>query len=444
MLDGIKTRVAAAVDARRDQLLSIAQTILRNPELGYREHETARVVERVFDELGLPHRDRLAVTGVKAVLDTGRPGPTVAVLGELDSIGAAGHPHANADTGAAHACGHHCQVASMLGVGMALLDSSALEALAGRVVLFAVPAEEYVEIEYRLELRRQGRIEFLVGKTELMRLGEFDDVDLAMMTHAASTPEYRKLAVGGSTNGMVAKFIRYVGRAAHAGGAPDRGINALGAAHVALAAIHAQRETFRDQDHVRVHPIITRGGQLVSVVPADVRMETFVRAASAEALIDAARKVDRALRAGAQAMGATLELETIPGYLPLRTEPRLAELFRANAQAVVGADGVGAGIHVSGGTDMGDLGHVMPTIHPFSGGAVGTTHSTDFLVTDYDVAVLAPAKVMALTVVDLLAREAGEARGILAAHRPALSRAEYVAQARQVARHEVYRAEPST
>src|SRR6516165_4061764 len=200
MRESTKARVAEAVEARRDQLVGLARTILANPELGYREHERAALVRRALDDLGVPHRDSLAVTGVKAVLDTGRSGPTLAIIGELDSIGAAGHPHRNPDTGAAHACGHHCQVAMTLGVSMALLDAGALAELSGRLALFAVPAEEYVEIEYRIGLRTEGRLEFLVGKAELVRLGEFDDVDLAMMIHTGSNPAYRSLALGGTTN----------------------------------------------------------------------------------------------------------------------------------------------------------------------------------------------------------------------------------------------------
>jgi metal-dependent amidase/aminoacylase/carboxypeptidase family protein len=193
---------------------------------------------------------------------------------------------------------------------------------------------------------------------------------------------------------------------------------------------------------VRVHPIITRGGDLVSVIPADVRMETFVRASRTEALIDADHKVDRALRAGAMALGATLELTTLPGYLPLRESSTLAALFRANAEAIVGADNFGAVPHVSGGTDMGDLSHLMPVIHPFTGGATGTAHAADFIVTDYEVAVVNPAKALALTAVDLLANDAAEARRIVAEHRPAMTRAEYLAHARSLAREERYRAEP--
>ena len=113
------------------------------------------------------------------------------------------------------------------------------------------------------------------------------------------------IGMGGTNNGLVAKRIQFLGRGAHAGGAPHLGINALNAASLAMAAINANRETFRDDDTVRVHPIITKGGEAVSAVPADVRMETFVRGKTLEAITDANIKVDRALKAGAMAVGGT-------------------------------------------------------------------------------------------------------------------------------------------
>ena len=118
---------------------------------------------------------------MRADIVGGSAGPALAVLGELDSLIVNEHPHADQATGAAHACGHHCQVAMLLGAAMALQQPDVLEALSGRLIFMAVPAEEYIEIEYRDSLRRQGKIEFLGGKPELVKLGEFDDVDLAMM-----------------------------------------------------------------------------------------------------------------------------------------------------------------------------------------------------------------------------------------------------------------------
>src|SRR5579885_3590084 len=407
MTDDLKAAACAAVDRRRDELAAFAQAVAERPELGFFETETARRFSRALADLGLPHESGLALTGVKAVLAGGAPGPTVAVLGELDALPVRGHPLADPITGAAHACGHHAQLAMVLGVARGLLDSGALSHLAGRVALMAVPAEEYVELERRLALRAEGRIEFLGGKAELLRLGAFDDVDLA-------------------------KMVRFVGRAAHAGSAPHQGINALNAAHVALAAMHAQRETYRDQDHVRVHPIITQGGDVVNAVPADVRLEMFVRGASLEAIADASAKVDRALRAGALALGARVEVTTLPGYLPMRHDPALGALFRANAERLVGADEVVDAGHRGGSTDMGDLSHVLPAVHPYATGAQGHGHGADYLIVDAGRAIANPAKAMAMTVIDLLADDAAGARRVLAAARPPMTRATYLAFMREL------------
>ena len=103
---------------------------------------------------------------------------------------------------------------------MGLTTPEVLSQLSGEIVPFAVPAEEFIEVEHRLQLREEGRLEFLGGKQELIRLGEFDDVDIAMMCHTASDMGERKFAVGGTSNGHVVKYVRFIGRGSHAGGAP--------------------------------------------------------------------------------------------------------------------------------------------------------------------------------------------------------------------------------
>jgi len=274
----LKERIAAVVESNRDDIVEVGETIMRNPELGFKEFETAALVQQKFDELELDYRAGLARTGVKARIDTGRPGPTLALIGELDALVVAGHPMENPETHAAHACGHNAQIAGLMGAAATLSDPTILRDLCGSIVLFAVPAEEYVEVEYRHGLVQDGELEFLGGKPELIARGEFDDVDLAMMIHTHSRPDENGMAsVTASNNGCVVKQIRYVGKAAHAGGAPHMGVNALYAAHIGLAAINAVRETFRDDDAIRVHPIITRGGDLVNVIPSDVTLETYVR-----------------------------------------------------------------------------------------------------------------------------------------------------------------------
>ena len=184
--DEIKQRVQLEIDKHSDELVRIAKIILDNPEPGYREVKTANLVADKLGELGIPFQDKIGITGIKGMMDTGRDGPTVAVMGELDSMKVHGHPHADPLSEAAHACGHHCQIAMMLGVAMALKPDSVKETLSGRIALMAVPAEEYIEIEYRDTLRRQGKIEFLGGKQEFISRGALDDVDIAMMTHTAS------------------------------------------------------------------------------------------------------------------------------------------------------------------------------------------------------------------------------------------------------------------
>ena len=435
----MKAAVGQTIDAHGSELEALARQIFAQPELGFKEHRTASVVQEWFDRLGLDHRDGIALTGTRADLACGSAGPTVAILGELDSLLCWEHPDRDPRTGAVHACGHNAQIAMMLGAGLALREVA--PHLAGRIALMAVPAEEYVELEERLAFREQGQLEFLGGKAEMVRLGAFDDVDVAMMVHASSRAEDGDIAVGGTNNGMVAKFVRFLGRTSHAGGAPDQGINALSAARVALAGIDAIRETFRDDDHIRVHPIVTRGGDVVNAIPADVRIELFCRGASVEAIELAHRKVDRALKAGALAVGGSVEITTLPGYLPLFHDPTLVAMFRANAVSVVGADNVRDKGHGGGSTDMGDISHILPTVHPYAGGAAGAGHGADYRIEDYTRAVLNPARALAMTVVDLLSDNAREAKRVKAEFKPRMTRDDYLAYLRRLSTRQLYRAE---
>ncbi|MGH2598098.1 MAG: amidohydrolase [Dehalococcoidia bacterium] len=435
--DQLKAAACARIDGHRELILGIVERIYREPETGFRERQTARAVEEAFDRLGIPYQPGLAVTGVKGEVKAGAAGPSVCIMGELDGLIVPDHVDAHPERQTAHACGHNGQIGSMLGATIGLMAPEVLPHLAGRIVPMAVPAEECIEIGHRLGMRNAGEIEFILGKPELVRLGAFDDVDMAMMVHASSTPEGR-FQISSSNNGAIIKQARFLGRAAHAGGAPHRGINALRAAMLALAGIDAQRETFKDADTVRVHPIITEGGRSASIIPADVRMETFVRARTLEAIEDANMKVDRALRAGAIALGATVEITTVPGYLPLEQDQNLVGLFRRNAAALVGEGEVQDTGHRTGSTDAGDLSQIMPVLHPHAGGAEGTGHGADFRIVDADNVVLNAAKGMAMTVIDLLSGDAAEGRRVLAEFTPKLSRSDYLAALRRLAYERTY------
>ncbi len=437
----LKEAAVAAIKAGRKEILALADGVWQAPELGFKEERTSARVAALLGSLGLPVRTGLALTGVKAKVAGLAPvasQPTcVAVMGELDAIVCPRHRQADPITGAAHACGHHAQLAVMAGAAMGLLAPGVLEGLSGSIVFFAVPAEEYVEIEYRLRLRAEGKIEFLGGKPELIRLGEFDDVDMAVLVHGGGQPG-TKLSVGGTSNGFVGKFVRYVGREAHAGGAPWAGANALNSAMLAMSAINALRETFRDEDSIRVHPIVTKGGDLVNIVPADVRLETYVRGRTVAAIRQASSQVDRAFEAGAHAIGTRVEIDNLPGFLPMQADQHLARLYRRNLEELVGVEEVVEGGHMSGSTDMGDISHIMPAIHPYGAGVSGRPHSADFEVVDPDLAYLVPAQAVAMTVIDLLADGGAQAEAVRREHRPAMTRTEYIEFARSLFKHTVY------
>ena len=405
----LKQKACEAIDQNREKIVALGRSIFSEPELGYKEFKTADKVKKVFDELGYAYQDGVAITGIVAPRKGRKSNIRVAVMGELDAVVAPGHRCANKETGAAHSCGHNCMCAGLVGVGYAFAGTGIMEELSGDVVLMAVPAEEYVEIEYRNELKKAGKIWFLGGKQEFVKLGVFDDIDIMIMQHTSTFDGTGVKGVcGGTGNGFMGKLVRYIGKEAHAGGAPHLGINALNAAQIGLMAVNANRETFQDKDHIRVHPIITKGGDLVNVVPADVRIETFCRGNNEPAILDASKKVDRALKAGADAVGAQVEIIDLPGYmLPYEHLP-LKELVTENLEALVGKENVGPGVGYT--TDANDVAHIVPTVHACIAGAAGVGHSSEYEITDKENAYIVATKMMLMSCIDLLAD--GAERGL--------------------------------
>jgi amidohydrolase len=428
--DDLKARLQSTIERDAPALTRFAEDIADHPELGFREERTATKVAEGLRALGLTVEEGIGVTGLRARLKMAGEGPTIAVMAELDALPVPDHPRADPKTGAAHACGHNAQLTHLLAVATALVACDAVRELCGTIVFLAVPAEEFVDLEWRAELARAGKIEFLGGKAELIRKGAFADIDIAMMVHASGMPSSNRLSVCWHFNGFVAKQYRFVGKAAHAGGAPFLGINALNAATLAIQAMNAQRETFRDEDHIRVHPIITHGGSSINVVPADVRVETFVRGSTLDTIAAAAHKIDRAAKSGAFAVGAALEIDTLPGYLPLHMDRALGGVFGENAVPIVGHDHYGEVPFIAACTDAGDLSHILPVLHPNHGGYVGGNHTAEFAVSDATDAYITPAKAMAGTLVDLLSNRAERALGIIRAFKPELTPDAYLAKMR--------------
>ncbi len=428
----LKKAACAAVDAYAVKLEAICDSIAHEPEPGFRETKTAaKVADFMRQELGLEPQTGLAINGVKARARGGKnkgQGPTAAVLGELDAISCPDAPLADPLTGVAHQCGHNLQVTAMLGAACGLLKSGAMAELAGDCVFFGVPAEEYVDLAYRKKLLKEGKLHLLSGKGELIYLGCFDDIDMAMQIHADKNTPEPTVSIGNTSNGFVGKTVQYVGKVAHAADAPHEGVNALNAAMLGLMGINALRETFQEKDVVRVHPIITKGGDIVNSVPADVRMELYVRAASMDAIDRTHTRVDAALKAGGDAVGAVTHIETLPGMFPLACCPRMNELFAEGAKFAFPDVKIRDAGHFSASTDMGDVSHIMPVIHPYIGGVTGLLHTAGFKVVDFAAAALLPAKAFACMLIDLLYDDAAEAKEILSTHKNILTKEQYIAK----------------
>ena len=451
--------VLRAVESFQDTILAAERHIWKNPESGYKEWKTHAYLKAKYEELGYTVTEAGNIPGFWMDVDTGRPGPRIAVFGEMDSLIVPTHPECDPETGAVHACGHHCQSAALLGVAAALKAPGALDNLSGSIRLIVVPAEELIELGYRKQLKEQGVIRYFGGKQEFMARGvldnlsgsirlivvpaeelielgyrkqlkeqgviryfggkqEFmargvlDNVDIAIMVHTDNEPG---LFCGSGSNGCIIKEATFMGKSSHAGGSPHRGVNALYAANCGMQAANCVRETFPDADHIRFHPIITKGGDAVNAIPDRVVTESFLRASSLEAMSRENLKVNRAFAGGAAAMGAQVRLWDHHGYAPLTQDHNLKELFRQVGAEILGEDQM----HFTnrwgaGSTDMGDVSCVMPALHPSIGGATGLEHSKEYFITDPVMACVDSAKMQAVVLVRLLENEGAEAKRILA------------------------------
>ena len=267
-------RLQERAEKYRDVILDAERYIWKNPEPGYKEFKTNQYLLDKFKALGYKVTEAEGITGFFTTLDTGREGPTLLVLAELDSLINRSHPQCDPETGAVHSCGHHLQCAAMLGVASALAEEGALDGIYGKIKRCLVPAEEGIEIGYRKSLVDKGVISFTSGKTEFISRGYFDDVDIAFMVHAR-VAEYKgeRFCLSIGHNGVVRKCSVFKGKAAHAGAHPHKGINALNAAAAAINVANSLRETFREKDYFRFHSIITKGGDSVNAVPDEVIVE---------------------------------------------------------------------------------------------------------------------------------------------------------------------------
>ena len=393
--------ISSAVEKHRQLILDAERYIWAHPETGYKEFKTSAYMEKIFEDLGYDIVRAEGITGFYTTIDTGKDGPTLLILGELDSIICPNHKDADPITGAVHSCGHNAQSATLIGIAAALREPGMLDGLSGKIKLCAVPAEELLEIEYRSRLKAEGKIKYFGGKSEFLYRGYFDDVDIAFMVHTSQSFYSRSASVG-----CIAKNIIYKGVSAHAGGAPWEGKNALYAATCGINAVNAIRETLKEADLIRIHPIITHGGDMVNAIPERVQLESYVRGRTFKGMEEANKKMNRALIGAALSLGVNIEIIDIPGYAPLQNDKNMIDLARDAAEAI-GEKFTHYDICGTGSTDMGDLSQIIPSIHPYAPGARGTSHGSDYEIYDPVAACVTNAK-WQLTMADMLLSNGAE------------------------------------
>jgi len=297
--------------------------------------------------------------------------------------------------------------------------------LSGDVTLLAVPAEEFIELDYRSKLKEEGKIRYFGGKQQLIYEGVFDDIDIAMMIHAQGNEPNCKVYVRGHNLGFNAKTITYKGRAVH-GSTPFDGVNALNAAALSIIGIHTNRETFRDEEQIRIHPIITKGGDVVNSVPDEVCVDTYVRGSTLDAIKKGSHAVERSVSGACQIIGADYTIETIPGYLPLTESLELSEVFEEVSKDIIGCQNVVYNEPITGSSDIGDLSHIIPTIQPSVGGFLGTLHSKNFTISDKKTAYIKTVEILVGTTIELLYDKAQKAEHVKNSFKPKMTKAKYI------------------
>jgi amidohydrolase len=367
----LKQQACDRIDAVAHQLIEVSHDIHAHPEQNFAETYAAELLTRSASELGLPTERNMygCETGFSGEVGTG---PTVCVMSEYDALPDIGH-----------GCGHNIIAAAGLGaaIGLAVVASRA----GGRLRYLGTPAEE------------GGG-----GKLVMARNGALEGVDIAMMVHSADADLTTIDAIA-----LQQLVVEYSGEAAHAAAAPERGRNALDAAVLGYMAVAALRQHILPSE--RIHGIFTRAGEKPNIVPRDAAMEWYVRSDTVTTLSALKPRVLAALQSGASACGCGFSHEWVDTpYADMVTNNNLSSMYIANASQLgraVSVPGVN-GRRVVGSTDMGNVSHLVPSIHPMIASApVGTAiHTVEFarqsITPMADKAVIDGAKAMAMTAID--------------------------------------------
>lgn len=371
-VDELKGQAASMVDARRDELVELSLTIHRNPEVAFEEVKASGWLSDYLEGNGFTVKRGICDLPTAFEARYGSGEPWIALLAEYDALPKVGH-----------ACGHN--IIGTAAVGAAVAVRGFIDQAGGTVVVIGTPAEESTG-----------------GKVVMAEKGAFQGIDAAMLVH----PHGLNLA-SMQALACIRLDVEFFGKATHAAGHPQGGINALEALIQSFNGVNSLRQHI--DERARIHGIITHGGDAPNVVPDHSAATFLVRAEFDFYLEELKEKVLNCFKAAALATGARLEHEWGSYYAPLRCNFALAELFSGNMKTL-GREMLPPLERGLGSSDMGNVSVLVPTIHPMV--AIASLdvvpHSAEFAQAAASEkghqGLVDGAKGMAMTVVDLIAR----------------------------------------
>lgn len=424
----MKKRVQKMIDCHAEEMIQFGNDLFETPELGFKEHQTKRKIVSFLNSLGIEIEKEYFETGFQITLGQGKP--HIGLLAELDAIVTPGHRCANNPDRCAHSCAHSTQVAIMLNAVRALKESGFFDQQQGSLTLFFSPAEEFVDLEFRKELIKQGKIKYLSGKENMLAAHLFDEIDCMIHLHAMGEFHGYRYNVNSQLAGFIYKKYRFLGKGAHAAVLPHEGINALNAFTLFQSAVGMLRETFKEEDKNRVHGMITHGGDSVNTIPCEVIYEGYVRSFNPEHLLQLSNQLTQTAEHCAQALNGECEVESTPGYLPFNQSHALSEVIYQNMLAFTEADSIMTAEQSVAAGDIGDVGCFLPTIQFGYTGFTGTIHGSTLEVLKPDDVYINPAKIVAMSVIDLISNPT-LVKKIKDSFQPTMSYDEYIAYLNQ-------------
>ena len=374
-VEELKRKAEESVDLLSETLRKISEDIHRNPELAFKEVKAANWLASFLEGEGFKVERNAAGMGTAFIAEyvSGEGGPTVSILAEYDAL-----------PGVGHACGHNIIGTSAAGAGAALKRALSGTGLPGRVLVLGTPAEE------------GGG-----GKVLMVKAGVFKDVDAALMMHPTSGLS----RMGGRSLATHSFQLDYYGKPAHAAASPTEGINGLDAVNIFFHAVACLRQHVADD--VRMHGMVTMGGDAVNIVPEHTQVRYLARSYSLKTLARVVERVKQCAQAGALATGCRLEIQESAGYLARIPNTAISEAFSANLNALGEATLPGV-VDSKGSTDFGDVSREVPACNAYIRIAPEEVagHSREFCQaanSDEGLAALyLSAKSMAHTAIDLL------------------------------------------